>query len=84
MILDSKPSCDEDCKEKDGDGEDGHLYSLAVVELNLLVLLFLKFHQDPPLFLKIVDGFIELMVNALGQTSHEGHPEFLSHSRQIA
>jgi hypothetical protein len=83
QIRDSITSCEEDGKEKDGDGEDRHLHSLVVVESNLLVLLFLKFHLDPDLFPEIFNGFVEFPINTLRYTGNEIKPEFVFHSRQI-
>ena len=69
--------------EEWGDWEVGHPHSLAVAKPNLLILLILKFHQDPNLFPEIINGFVEFPVYAPSQTSRQCDPEFRFHSGQI-
>jgi hypothetical protein len=56
---------------------------LTDTEPNLLILLFLTFHQDPDLYPEIVNGSIEFPVDAPSQTSRQCDPEFRFHNRQI-
>ena len=48
-----------------------------------LVLFILKLHQDPDLFSKIVNGFVEFMVDKPGQVNYKRKPKILFHSPQI-